>query len=141
MGVDKTINHLSKPQVVNGGKNYGDFIQSFRTAGVPSANVAVFIAPHDCELLGVTAAFGTASTSGTMTVKKAASAVLDANATAMLSDTMSLAGTAGTNVVGSLHATPSVRKFAAGSRIILTFGGALTNLVDLAVTLNLRYTE
>lgn len=99
---------------------------------------AFFIAPFGVEVVGVRVRFGVASSSGTLMVKKAPSGTATDSGTDVLSGTMSLAGTANTNVNGSLHGTQANRQLAAGDALGLVDGGTLTGLSQLVVTIELK---
>lgn len=97
----------------------------------------VFIAPYNCQLVSVESRQRVASSSGTMDVKKADNAEALSSGDSLLTATMSLAGTANTKVAGSLAANPGILK---GQALGLDFGGTLTSLEDLDVTIRLRRT-
>lgn len=109
---------------------------------VPNATDAVnqvaCIAPFNCKLVAVQARHKTASTSGTMDVVKAASGTAVSAGTTLLTATMSNAGTADTNVNGSVLATIGGSRILKGTAIGLKFAGTLTNLVNLDITIILR---
>lgn len=88
------------------------------------------------KIAGVTATFGTASTSGTLQVEVATGTQAIASGTNQLTGTVSLAGTANTPVNGTLIASPTT--ISAGSRINLIFGGTVTNLANASVTVVLK---
>jgi hypothetical protein len=112
------------------------------TQTIPNAtdavNLIVLIAPFNCKLVAVRARHKTASTSGTMDVVKAASGTAVASGTTLLTATMSNAGTADTNVDGSVLATIGGSRILKGTAIGLKFAGTLTNLVNLDITIILR---
>ncbi len=87
---------------------------------------------------GVTASFGTASTSGTLQVEVATGTQAIASGTNQLTGTVSLAGTANTPVNGTVIAAPTT--IAAGSRVNLIIAGTMTNLVAGIVTVTLQRT-
>lgn len=109
---------------------------------VPNAtdatNQVALIAPYDLKIVSVQARHRTASTSGTMDVVKAASGTALSAGTTLLTATMSNAGTADTNVSGSLVTTINGLNVSKGSAIGLVFAGTLTNLVDLDITILVR---
>lgn len=88
------------------------------------------------QIAGVTATFGTASTSGTLQVEVATGTQAIAAGTNQLTGTLSLSGTANTPVNGTLVASPTT--IAAGSRINLIFAGTVTNLANASVTVTLK---
>lgn len=87
---------------------------------------------------GVSAVFGTASTSGTLQVEVATGTQAIASGTNQLTGTMSLSGTANTTVNGTMIASPTT--ISAGSRINLIFAGTVTNLANASVCIALRRT-
>lgn len=88
------------------------------------------------KIVGASAVFGTASTSGTLQVEVATGTQAIAAGTNQLTGTVSLAGTANTTVNGTVIASPTT--IAAGSRINLIFAGTVTNLANAAVTVVLQ---
>lgn len=111
-------------------------------AHIPNAtdatNQLLMIAPFDMRLVSVQSRHRVASTSGTMSVVKAASGVAVSAGVALLNATMSLAGAADTNVDGSPKTGIGDTIIPKGSAIGLLFAGTLTNLLDLDVTVILR---
>ena len=96
------------------------------------------IAPFDCHLVSVEARFGVTSTSGTLAVEKVPDGTAVGSGTDLLTATMALDGTADEVVTGALSTAIGVNRIAKGEGISLDFGGTLTNLVDLVVTVILR---
>lgn len=90
------------------------------------------------EVAGVTATFGTASSSGTLQVEVATGTQAVASGTNQLTGTVSLAGSANTPVNGTLIASPT--SIAAGSRVNLIFAGTVTNLANACITVALKRT-
>lgn len=88
------------------------------------------------KIAGVTATFGTASTSGTLQVEVATGTQAIGSGTNQLTGTMSLAGTANTPVNGAVIASPN--SIGAGDRINLIFAGTVTNLANASVTVILQ---
>lgn len=88
------------------------------------------------KVAGVSAVFGTASTSGTLQVEVATGTQAIASGTNQLTGTISLAGTANTVVNGTLIASPTT--VSAGARINVIFGGTVTNLANAAITVVLQ---
>lgn len=88
------------------------------------------------QIAGVTATFGTASTSGTLQVEVATGTQAIASGTNQLTGTVSLSGTANTPVNGTVIASPTT--VAAGSRINLIFAGTVTNLANASITVALK---
>jgi hypothetical protein len=110
---------------------------SFATA-TQAIDQLVWVAPYACELVAVNANFGTTSTSGTVMLEKCPVGTAAGSGTDLLASTMSIAGTAGTTVAGSLGTTRSDRVFAATDRLAIDFGGTVTNLVNLHVNISLK---
>lgn len=88
------------------------------------------------KIAGVTATFGTASTSGTLQVEVATGTQAIGAGVNQLTGTVSLAGTANTPVNGTVIASPTT--IAAGSRINLIFAGTVTNLANASVSVALQ---
>ena len=102
-------------------------------------NDIYWIAPAKCVVDSVEARWGTASTSGTVTVHKVPSGTAAGSGTALLSSTISTAGTAATKTAGTLSTTKSTLELAAGDGLQLVDSGTLTSLVDLNVTVGLHW--
>lgn len=99
----------------------------------------IWVCPNDgstYKIAGVSAVFGTTSTSGTLQVEVATGAQAVAAGTNQLTGTVSLAGTANTTVNGTMIASPTT--IAAGSRVNLIFAGTVTNLLNCVITVNLQ---
>jgi len=88
------------------------------------------------QVAGVSAVFGTASTSGTLQVEVATGTQAIASGTNQLTGTMSLSGTANTTVNGTVIASPTT--ITAGSRINLIFAGTVTNLANASIIVVLK---
>lgn len=88
------------------------------------------------KVVGASAVFSTASTSGTLQVEVATGTQAVASGTNQLTGTVSLAGTANTTVNGTVIASPTT--VTAGSRINLIFAGTVTNLANCAITVVLQ---
>ena len=102
-------------------------------------NDIFWIAPAKCVVDSVEARWGTASTSGTVTVHKVPSGTAAGSGTALLSATISTAGTAATRTTGTLSTTAATLELAAGDGLQLVDSGTLTSLVDLNVTVGLHW--
>lgn len=89
-------------------------------------------------LSGVTATFGTTSSSGTLQVEVATGTQATGSGTNQLTGTVSLAGTANTPVNGTLVASASKTQIVAGARINLILAGTLTGLANGCVSLVLE---
>lgn len=88
------------------------------------------------QVAGVSAVFGTASTSATLQVEVATGTQAIASGTNQLTGTMSLSGTANTTVNGTVIASPTT--ITAGSRINLIFAGTVTSLANCTVNVVLK---
>lgn len=88
------------------------------------------------QVAGVSAVFGTASTSGTLQVEVATGTQAIASGTNQLTGTISLSGTANTTVNGTVIASPTT--ISAGARINLIFAGTVTNLANASITVVLK---
>ena len=88
------------------------------------------------QIAGVTATFGTASSSGTLQVEVATGTQAIAAGTNQLTGTLSLSGTANTPVNGTLIASPTT--IAAGNRINLIFAGTVTSLAGCSINVVLK---
>lgn len=88
------------------------------------------------KVAGVTAVFGTASTSGTLQVEVATGTQAVGSGTNQLTGTVSLSGTANTAVNGTVVASPTT--IAAGNRVNLIFAGTMTSLANCAITVVLQ---
>lgn len=109
---------------------------------VPNATDAtsqiIFTAPYECEVVSIQSRHRVASSSGTMDLVKAADTVALSSGVSLLTATMSIAGAAATNVTGSLKTAIGDRRVPKGTSLGLVFGGTLTSLADLDVTLVVR---
>jgi len=123
-------------------------VQSFTvTQAIPHTDAAsanfytsvYWIAPAKCVVDSVVARWNTASTSGTVTVHKVPSGTAPDSGTALLSSTISTAGTADTNAAGTISTTAATLELADGDGLQLVDSGTLTNLVDLTVTVGLHW--
>lgn len=96
----------------------------------------VFLADRYYQILGALAIWSTASSSGTITFKVDRGTGAIASGTAVLTATISTAGTANTANEGSpVVATPSVMQVAPGDRVSLDHGGTTTSLAGMFVAL------
>lgn len=116
-----------------------DFILDAHIPNATDATSQLFlIAPFDMKVVSITARHRVASTSGTMDLVKAADGTALSGGTSLLTATMSNAGTAATKVTGSLVTTINGTVIPKDSALGLVFGGTLTNLLDLDVTVYAR---
>lgn len=88
------------------------------------------------KIVGVTATFGTTSTSGTLQVEVATGTQAVGAGTNQLTGTMSLSGTANTPVNGTIIASPTT--ITAGSRVNLIFAGTVTGLLNASISVALQ---
>lgn len=95
----------------------------------------VFTCTRAMIFKAVSLSFATASSSGTMQVEKLTGTTVPGSGTALLTGTMSMAGTVNTVVNGTLIATIASLKFAVGDRVGLVFAGTMTGLVGFNATL------
>jgi hypothetical protein len=120
------------------------FFKTYVLAGVlPATGTnygAFFTAPYGVTVVSIRERHGTATTSGTLDIKKAPSGTSLAGGTSVLSGTISTAGAADTNVSGSLSATAANRALAAGDSLGAVAGGTLTNGANMVITVELRRT-
>lgn len=103
-----------------------------------SASFPVFVANDDYIVEGITATFGTASTSGTLQLEKCTGTTALASGTNVLTGTISLSGAANTPVSGTLSANPITLSLASGNRLNLIVAGTMTNLATSVVTIYLK---
>lgn len=91
------------------------------------------------QLLGVSATFTVTSTSGTLQVTHDTGVSAPGSGTAMLSSAVSLSGTANTVVSGipATTLTGAQRILSPGDRLSITFGGTLTGLANISVSVYL----
>lgn len=89
------------------------------------------------RLAGVSATFTTTSTSGTLQVEKCPVGTAPGSGTDLLTGTVSLSGTANVSVDGTVVTTNDAN-FDVGDRIALDFGGTVTGLANLYVTLRFK---
>lgn len=87
---------------------------------------------------GVKVSFGTASTSGTFTIEKLTGTTAPGGGTALLTSALALDGAANTVATGVLTATTADLTLASGNRLGFVFGGTVTNLADMAITITLK---
>jgi len=125
-----------------------EFVAVINLAAASTANQDVFIAAPggNYQVTGVTATFGTASSSGTLDVVKATGTTAIGSGTSVMTGTISLAGTANTPVHGTLSSTISSLQLAGaangastgGDRLGIKLGGTLTSLANCLVQIRLK---
>lgn len=94
----------------------------------------VHVCTRPMRLTAFSAAFATASTSGTVMVEKLTGTTAPGSGTTLLTGTVSLGGTANTVVNGTLIGTVASLTFAVGDRVGFVFAGTMTNLVGASCT-------
>lgn len=87
------------------------------------------------KVVGVSAVFGTASSSGTLNVEVATGTQAIASGTNQMSATISLAGVANTTVNGTITTQTTI---SAGARVNLIFAGTVTNLANATINVILQ---
>lgn len=100
-------------------------------------SLTIFIAPRGYRVKSVKLVFSTASTSGTVDIKKDTGTNAPGAGSSVLTGTMSSAGTANTVVSGTVTSTVATKTLAAGDRLSVTFGGTMTNQVGLVIIVGL----
>ena len=132
-------------------KNHG-VIQSFglTLAGTAAATEAKYTVPPAVTvtrpkvIIAVLVRYTTASTSGTLQVKKCGAGVAVGSGTDVLASTIDLSATAETNYSGTLSTTRANLIMAPGDALYLVAGGTLTSQAGLGVrilTQNLPFNE
>lgn len=107
--------------------------------GASSASLTAFVndtLSGQYVVAGVSAVFGTASSSGTLQIEVATGTQAVASGTNQLTGTVSLAGVAATTVNGTLIAAPTT--ITAGSRVNIILAGTLTSLANCVVSIVLQ---
>lgn len=94
-----------------------------------------FVATRACRVKAISAVFSVASTSGSMNLQKNTGTTAPGAGSQLLSGSMSLSGTANTVVNGSLVASVATLTLAAGDRISVSLGGAMTSLAQCQVSI------
>lgn len=110
------------------------------TAGATAANYdQVWTCQRPMEILQVSAAWSTASSSGTLQLEKLTGTTAPGSGSTILATAISTAGTA--NTVNNVSGTglTSARQFAPGDRLAFIDGGTLTGLVGLHVTIYFKF--
>lgn len=107
-------------------------------AATQAVNQAIFVAETTYQVAGLKAVWGTASSSGTVTIEKLTGTTAPGSGTALLTGTISTAGTANTVTTGTLIATLASLKLAAGDRLGVVFSGTETGLVGLVLNVTLK---
>jgi hypothetical protein len=119
-------------------ENDNEVYTFFFPAIADTVDTHLMIANFSYAIDSIKAKFVTASSSGTVDVKICDNGEAISAGTSVLASTMSIAGTADTNVVGSLTTVQADRKLARGQSLAIDFGGTLTSIAGLTVTVVLR---
>ncbi len=98
----------------------------------------VFVATRACQFVGVSVAFTTASTSGTLQIEKCTGTTAPGSGTSLLTGTVSLSGTANTVVSGTRVGTVASYTLAAGDRLGIVIAGTMTNLAGGICSISLQ---
>lgn len=110
------------------------------TSGSVAANYdVVWNARWPIEILQVDVSWSVASTSGTLQLERLRGTSAPGTGTAILSSTISTAGTANTVVSRSGTQLTNARQFIQGDRLALIDGGVLTNLVGLEISIYAKF--
>jgi len=122
-------------------------IVSFSCDAAVASSVAsrdLLVAKGAWRVASITAIFGTASSSGTIAVRKitdtsAANAAASSTVKEIISGTtISLAGTANTPVTATLTATDADRILKPGDRLAVNFAGTMTSLAGCLIQIELQ---
>jgi hypothetical protein len=118
---------------------YGDVIHFglMGTDAATAANYGVlpFIAPYAIEVIAVSVAYSTASTSGTLQIELLDDGEAAGTGDSLLEDTISLSSTANTAITRNGRELTSTRQLDIGGRFGLVDGGTLTNLDNLIINI------
>lgn len=98
----------------------------------------LIIANYSYVVDSITAKFTTASSSGTVDIKVCDNGEAISAGTSVLASAISIAGSADTNASGTLSTTQANRKIAKGQSLAIDFGGTLTSIAGLVVTVVLH---
>lgn len=124
-----------------------EFIAIINLAAASTTAQDIFVAApgQNFQVTGVTATFGTASSSGTLDVLKCTGTTAAASGTTVMTGTVSLAGTANTPVQGTLTSTTANIQLTGGpvsaptfDRLAIKLGGTLTSLADCLVQVRIK---
>ena len=108
----------------------GAFIFASADYNAASVDFSFFVAPRAMKVVGITLRPTVAGTDGgavTAQVEKVPSGTAIGSGTDLMSATLNLKGTANTNQTGTLSATASALRLAAGDALGVDFTGVLTN--------------
>lgn len=118
--------------------NDHDLVLTFLFDAATAVDRNLFVADRPYQLRSIEAVHATASSSGTLDLKKCSGTTAPGSGTSMCTGTLSLAGTANTTVAGTLSTTAANTLLADGDRLAADFGGTVTSLAGCAVTIVLR---
>ena len=107
-------------------------------AAADCVDTHLLVAKYNYIIDSVVAKFVTASSSGTVDIKVCDNAEAISSGVSALASTISIAGDANTNVSGSMTATLDNRKVTPGQSIAIDFGGTVTSIAGLTVTIALK---
>lgn len=99
---------------------------------------AILITTEAVQITAVRVVFGIASVSGTLNIEKLTGTTAPGSGTALLTGTISLAGTANTVLSGTLTSTTADLQFAAGNRLGIVLAGTLTSLIGALVVVDYK---
>jgi len=119
-------------------ENDNEVYTFYFSAAEDCADGYLMIANYSYVVDSVKAKFTTTSSSGTIDIKVCDDGEAISSGTSVLASTMSIAGSADTNVSGSLTTTQANRKIAKGQSLAIDFGGTTTSIAGLVVTVVLR---
>jgi hypothetical protein len=105
---------------------------------VSATALCFFISDDYYQIVKISEVHDTASSSGTVDVKKAASGIAVGSATSVLASTISTATTAATPQAASLSTTAATIQLNPGDRLYYVGGGTQTSLAGCSATLALK---
>jgi len=127
---------------VNGNANliYASYNQYQATIPAGGTSLTIFIATRPCRVQSVSAVWSTASSSGTVDIKKDTGTNAPGAGTSVLTGTIGTASTANTVASGTVTGTVATKTLAAGDRLSIVFGGTMTLQAGLVVMVGLSPT-
>jgi|SRR5579872_406853 len=140
---DLIVNSVQVGQTTTGSTS-GILVQPYEIPNVAllsatSTSFTLWLNPNvggTYKVVGASAVFGTASSSGTLQVEVATGTQAVGSGTNQLTGTVSLSGTANTTVNGTVIASPTT--ITAGSRVNLILAGTMTSLANCSVSVVLQ---
>lgn len=121
-----------------------EFITITNLSATTGVSQTILIVPkgEQIQITGFESSFGTASSSGTVTLEKLTGTTAAGSGTALLTGTVALSGTANTPAFGTLISTVSSLNLssttAVQDRLGLVFAGTMTSLVNGFVQVRFR---